>query len=48
MRRPPAAVDNSHPDINPAEFHLPNLGNCLNNRGHLSLQARYGGFYHCG
>jgi hypothetical protein len=22
-------------DINPAEFHLANPGNCLNNRGHL-------------
>jgi hypothetical protein len=26
-------------DINPAEFHLANPGNCLNNRGHL-LPAR--------
>ncbi len=25
----------AYPDINPAEFHLANPGNCLNNRGHL-------------
>jgi len=28
-------------DINPAEFHLANPGNCLNNRGHLCLDRRH-------
>ena len=28
-------MDNSHLDIDPAEFHSANPGNCLNNRGHF-------------
>jgi hypothetical protein len=40
IRRPPAAVENSNPDIIPAEFHLPNPGNCLNNRGYLCHLCR--------
>jgi hypothetical protein len=28
-------------DINPAEFHLANPGNCLNNRGHLFRESAF-------
>ena len=33
----------AYPDINPAEFHLANPGNCLNNRGHLSGETGHSG-----
>ena len=29
----------AYSDINPAEFHLANPGNCLNNRSHLSAES---------